>query len=508
MKNLKKLLSIGIVSSMMASMMISAVNGGNDETINRVWVMSSDDMNIKNGNMITKTEFDKEHIIESNGSTRLVQGIKVSGNQGEIKYIAFGHSVSSVTNPQSDPLFKIVSANNQGKNGQLDVIPMSTSIMTIKSVNAGVPAQFVKTNKIKYDKVANEMIRNKHTITLSNGTTHNATGSLNKPLLLRITFSNELKNNAYGFYDVKVGNNENIRIIAESRATEEDTSKVATNKDADSATYKFNEGEKVPDPLILGAESLKIMSNGNYFPQEISFQTNGLSIAVNTLSPSTLEESMRLSYKLAAKHDWLSNHYNSNGDMKTLFITPESGFYREAVTYNVDTQTSNVIESWKGEVYAYIVNKANIDQAARSSSTDGLVSDDKCFEGKYKDGTLAFTIPGGKCEPGRDIIMISSKKLDIAKLPVIPGLTSDELSAPLPENTILAPIVEPVASAAPIDSITPVTSADSNAALTTAPEPTHGKGTASTGEVDMFAVALVVAVLSTVAAGTVAFKKN
>ena len=468
---MKKLISFGVVSAMVASMSTAAF------AMTEVAGKTAADLNVyqlqENSTVFSKaTKLTVSDVTQNNCS--FSNAIQIKGTNPDFVTLAFG--ISSTC-----PFAKF-----QTKPAGMEVLKIASS-SPVKRVkegtfnNSGVTCE-VGTKKLTVDKYG-EVSMPVVTIDFTNTSTKDRDAA----------FIITLKDAA--------GNTKDIKLVTLAGAFDgEDVSAAEVDKN-DDGVREFNDGTVIGNGYPVSAATLKTMNSkgGKY-----QFNLNtGVSI-VASISKSTVNAG-RTDISAETKADnALTERYDG-----VVGLVDIPALSQEDRAVNVDIDNNNVIKAFGSDfcdkllsgdvkrVYGYAVNDNGYNALAEASGNDGLVNTDEVIAVAFKDNKLVFNVPAGVTK-----VMLTTKEVDTTKLPAIPGVVvsdatvaANEVTAPVITDetaaTSTAPVVAPSVVSAPIMDNVPATAST----------------VANTGANDVVVLAIALAAISMTAAGAVAYRK-
>ena len=480
---MKKLVSLGIVSAMVATMAAPtfAVKpaSGNINDIH-VFVFSDD----ANNNLKTATELTPQKItFQGLNYDRAVNITATNSNKYNIVFglsneCPFGTGTSAVA-PSNLQVLKAANSKSVVKGG--NELSGTTGVE--------ITTQSIKINTVhgEYTKAQGIVIKGRNSTPLERYSVY--------PITLK-----DINNNTT-----------TIRLCITAPGFDKDDTSDAEGTVSDEGKYiDYADGKPLNDGYTIGYKTLLEMfkNHGQYR----FVGAKGVDV-LSSVSKATVEAG-QTSFKASAYTDVnLDARYNANQDGK-IFRVSVGMFPDENRMINIKFDNKHIydllsadfcdkiLEGSIKKLYVYPINAEGYESLANASGNDGLIDTDKVIVAKIQDGKAIFSLTKGITE-----VMISQKEIDTTKLAAIPGVsvpetTTNEITAPVIDITsgtaTTSEVVAPVATAtAPTVVSSPV--------LSSVPA---GSGAAqNTGASDVIAVSIALAAISMAAAGVVASKK-
>ncbi len=490
--SMKKLVSLGVVSAMVASMMsiVPAVHGMEeitDKKLSDMNVFELKDVNesLSSRSMAKATRLDMS--VKTEDGVSLKDCVVVSGSQPTETLLVFGVSKTALfakhaKKPETMPFFRCASKS-----------PVKCTTYSGISNAGGISCSSTtaKVNVVGFGEVAVPVVKIKYTNTSSNDK--------------RSVFTVTLKD---------YNNNEReIHVIATANGIDhEDTSAAEVEKN-DAGIREYNDGTQMSSGTIITSANLREMvGKGEY-----QFTTEGGVSMVASITKAIADAGKTPFIAEVEADAHLLGRYKESGAVGTLYAPTFKDSAKRKV--NIDFNNS-IVRSVYGEdfcvkvsdgdfnkLYVYPVSESGRGALiANASGNDGVIDTDKVISVTPLDGVIAFTM-----DQGVERVLISTKEIDVEKLPAVSGVEIPAASTAA-DNEITAPSLDSVIASE--SSISGAASAASIVApsivsapiMDVAPAATNA-GQQNTGASDVVTLAVVLAVISMAAAGAVAYKK-
>ncbi len=467
---MKRLISLGVVSTMVASMSaVSFAVDANAGNVNKAFVLW-------NGNTtLGKTTTASGNSSGTNGLLTLKPaGTVINGvTMNEDVYLLEGNNTDSadVVFGASSTALVVNSTGASRGNNYRGVTPLKSSISNLS---------YTKNSTFSSNAIS---------IAKSTCSVNVGSGEYSYALGFRIKLNNKSKLDAYAMYDLTVAG-KSFKLVVHSFANDTaDTSAAMYDVDENGVRPYGGTDAKYANGTVIYAATLKVMNedSGAYGIQ----MKNGLSLIISKVMKATAEAgNLTLNYTVG-KDAALADKYAELAGGNPLVLDVISGFTNEAIKYNIDLSNTEVLKAitdaqvdrWVDgkKVYAYVVNKANLDTAANASATDRIINSERMIVGKIVDGKIVFDVPAKYFDNTKEKLMVTLKEIDFSNLKTV---SEDVTSA---ANEIIAPIIPTndstsninVASATPITA-TPEVVSGSDKTLNNEPAATNA-GTQNTG---------------------------
>ena len=478
---MKKLVSLGIVSAMVATMAaptfaVKDVDGKINDI--KAYILEDEATSLSSTKEIVPGS------ITFQGLT-CDKAISITARNSHTYKIVFGLSKtcpfgtgSSSTKPTAQTIFRASSSNS-----------------VVRGANELSGSTGIDISRCKFDK-----------INAGSGDYSSAQG-------VKIVGRNSSTRERYSVYPITLkdanNNKTTIKLCITAPAFDKDDTSDAEVDMTEDGYRDFANGTLLYNGHTIGAGTLKEMyGQGNY-----KFTgAKGVDVLAS-VSKATLDAG-KTSFNASVSLDSnLDARYNADKTGKIFKLTVGM-FPAESRQVNIkcDNQTvidllttdfcDKVIEGAIKKFYVYPIDAKGYESLANASGNDGLIDTDKVITATVSDGKISFTLPKDVTE-----VMVSQKEIDTTKLAAIPGVsvpetTTNEITAPVIDITsgtaTTSEVVAPVATAtAPTVVSSPV--------LSSVPA---GSGAAqNTGASDVIAVSIALAAISIAASGVVASKK-
>lgn len=480
---MKKLVSLGIVSAMVATMAaptlaVKEVSGDINDI--KAYILEDQATNLASAKEVTPSNTTFQGL-------NCEKSISITARNSHTYKIVFGLSKtcpfgtgSASTKPVSQTILKANNSNPvvKGSNELSGSAGVTISKGKIAKVNAG------------------------------SGDYLNAQG-------VTIVGSNSSSTERYSVYPITLkdanNNTTTIKLCITAPAFDKDDTSDGEADTNDDGFREFAGGQALYNGYTIGSATLKEMQGkGNY-----KFTgAKGVDILAS-VSKATLDAG-KTSFNASASLDAnLDARYNADKNGK-VFKLSVGMFPAESRQVNIrcDSQAiidllttdfcDKVIDGVIKKLYVYPIDAKGYESLANASGNDGLIDTDKVITATVTDSKISFTLPKDVTE-----VMISQKEIDTTKLAAIPGVSVPETTSAT--NEITAPVIDTTSETAATSEVAaPVATATaptvvSSPVLSSVPA---GSGAAqNTGASDVISVAIALAAISMAAAGVVASKK-
>lgn len=352
------------------------------------------------------------------------------------------------------------------------------------------------------------------TFTVGSFKTNSGHGEYNGTQGVTITFTNSSTSDQYAANTVTLtdinGVTRSFNVVTKACALDKDDTSAA-DVDANDEGYRdFSDGTKLKNGHAIFASTLKEMiGKGKY----CFYGDNGVNI-LTSVSQATVNNGKTTFNAVLSTDTALDSRYNANGSGKILKL--QSNFLPlENRQVNIDFENAKVVDLVGTDfadkitnggikrLYVYPIDQAGYDSLAKASGNDGLINTDNVISANVSSSKVVFNLP-------KDItdVIISLKELDTTSLPAIPGVTvSNDAAASEAANEIIAPVVNDAADVVSSNSQEVAPSVVNAPILTSVPAATNA-GQQNTGASDVVTLAIALVAISMGAAATVAFKRS
>lgn len=439
--SLKKLISLSLVSALMACMMVNifAATDANSTNVTNIYALWNDN-NILGRNAT------------ANGYS--------SGTNGKLTAKNAGTIINGIT--MSDDYYYLEGNNTDTVRlifGQSATTLVANSTGASKGDNyKGISALRTTLSNLSYTK---NSTFTSSTISISKGTYTVGVGSGDYPYVLgfEIKFNNKSKNEAYAMYDLSVAGKA-FKIVAHSTSNDTtDTSAADNDPDENGVIPLGGTDMKYANGTVIYQPTLKYMyDKGATYGIRMK---NGVEFIVSKVAKATSDAgNLTLNYNIG-KDAVLNDRYAEAAGGNVLSLDVISGFINEKIKYNIDLSNNDVTQSitdaqsdrWSDgrKVDIYVVNKSNLESASNATTTDGIIDNERMIVGSIIDGKVVFDVPAKFFDNTKEKLMIALKEIDIASLPAVPGvsITTDntslnEVEAPIIDTTSSTTVSEPI----------------------------------------------------------------
>ena len=476
--NMKKLISLGVVSAMVASLSTAAFATQKKAVDNldgiKVYALNGDSTNTRNLSPLTI-----ENNKSFNGGT-FNNAIVISGKNSDTKKIVFGLSQTCIFGKAtSKPANQEIVEAKSGTNG-------------IKVAKDGT---FTNASGLTAKAVTNMKI-------------NSGSGDYSGAYGVNIAFTNSATSDKYAAYTITLtdveGHTKNITLLMSSTGLDKDDTSDAEVDADESGIKEFSSGASLKNGYAIFPATLKEMVGKGQYK---FVGTNGVNV-LSSVSQATVNAG-KTEYKTELTVDSnLSARYDKEGTGKVMKLCCPF-LSLETRKINIDCEHQKVIDLLGTDfcdkisngnikrLYVYPIHQEGLDSLAKASGNDGLINTDEVISATVSDSKIAFTLPKDMTD-----VMISLKELDTTKLTAIPGVSIPESTTPA--NEVVAPVgTEDVTSVVAPSVVAPSVSAP---VLDRAPVATNGTQQ-DTGASDVVVVAIALAAISMVGAGVFASKK-
>lgn len=460
---MKKMISLGVVSTMVASM--SSVASFATTTTSSSYSMNKLNAYVLNDDS-TRTAGLKNAIVKEknvNGINFTGNVIYLEGSNTETKTIVFGASTTCIfgnkhNNPAAQEI--IQSANSK---------PIKSAKEGSFKSNSGSLVQ-LKTNNL--------------TVNVGAGI-----GDYTKACGLVVNFNNTSSSDRYAAYTLTLTDSDKKQgtytLVTKAFAFDkDDTSKISGDVNEDTGAIDYNDGAPINNGECISVPTLKEGLN-----KKCAFYgKNGVNVLA-TISKATVDEGRTLFNTTLTLDSSLNSRYNADGTGKVMRLQVPF-FHLENREINIDCENSSVINLLGTELadriidglvkkmYVYPINEAGYNSLARASGNDGLINTAEVITANIKGSKVVFTLPKEVTD-----VMISLKEIDTTTLPAIPGVSVSE-DVTSAANEITAPIVATDESTSNINiasATTPITPEVVSAPVLTEKPAATNAGTQNTG---------------------------
>lgn len=341
------------------------------------------------------------------------------------------------------------------------------------------------------------------TVTTASAKVSAGSGEYTGAAAINIEFTNSSTNDRYAGYQITLtdaaGNTRNITLVTKALGIDKDD---ISNTDADKNDDNLLEyagGSYLSNNHPVSLAELKAMvGKGKY----VFYGANGINVSTSVSQASVNEGATKFNATLGLDTS-LDSRYNADGNGK-VFKLSSPFLTQENRQVNIDCSHQKVINLLGTDFcdkvsngvyrrfYIYPIDAKGYDTLANASGNDGVINTENVITATVSDSKIAFNMPKGVSE-----VLVSLKEIDTDKLPSVPGITVGDTDA---TNEIVAPVLDTTSSVveAPVVATAPV--------LATAPAATNA-GQQNTGVSDVTVLAIALATISMAAAGVVASKK-
>lgn len=478
---MKKLVSLGIVSAMVATMAaptfaVKEVNG--DINNIRAYILEDQAINLTEKNEMKPGTV---HFQEADYSN----AIQITAENSHTYKIVFGLS-------KTCPF-----GGNSSKPANQTILRANSGSPVVKGNNELPGSAGVTVKKVKFPKI------------------NAGSGDYTQAYGVEVVGTNSSSTIRHSVYPITLqdanGHSTIIRLCITAPAFDKDDTSDGEADTTDDGFREFAGGQELYNGYTIGSATLKEMQGkGNY-----RFKgAKGVDILAS-VSKATVDAG-KTSFNASASLDSnLDARYNADTNGK-VFKLSVGMFPAESRQVNIrcdspaiiDLLTTDfcdkIIDGVIKKLYVYPIDAKGYESLANASGNDGLIDTDKVITATVTDGKISFTLPKDVTE-----VMISQKEIDTTKLAAIPGVSVPETTSAT--NEIAAPVIDTTSeTAATSEVVAPVATATaptvvSSPVLSSVPA---GSGAAqNTGASDVIAVAIALAAISMAAAGVVASKK-
>lgn len=477
---MKKLVSLGIVSAMVATMATPAFavkeSNGNIENI-KAYILEDQATNLSSAKELVPTDITFQGL-------NCDKAISITAVNSHTYKVVFGLS-------RTCPF-----GGNSAKPINQEILRANTSNPVVKGSNELSGTAGVDVKKGVIQKI------------------NAGSGDYTKSQGVTVTGTNTSATERYSVFPItlKDANNKTttIKLCITATAFDKDDTSDAEVDTTDDGFKEFSGGQPLNNGYAISSATLKEMQGkGNY-----KFTgAKGVDILAS-VSKATLDAG-KTSFNASVSLDSnLDARYNADKNGK-VFKLSVGMFPAESRQVNVRCDNQAIIDLLTTDfcdkvmdgvikrLYVYPINAKGYESLANASGNDGLIDTDKVITATVTDGKISFTLPKDITE-----VMISQKEIDTTKLAAIPGVSIPETTSAI--NEITAPVIDTTSTATSSEVAAPVATAAaptvvSSPVLSSVPA---GSGAAqNTGASDVISVAIALAAISMAAAGVVASKK-
>lgn len=481
--NMKKLVSLGVVSAMVASVSPAVFATQRKAVDNldgiKVYALNGDATNTRNLNALS--------IVDNksfNGAT-FNNAIVIEGKNSDTMKLVFGFSTTCIY-------------------GKATSKPANQEIVEAKSGSSGIKVakdgSFTNASGLTAKAVTNMKI-------------NSGSGDYSGAYGVNLAFTNAAISDKYAAYTITLndvdGHTKNLTLLMHSTGLDKDDTSDADVDTNDNGIKEFASEALLKNGYAIFPATLKEMvGKGQY-----KFTgANGVNV-LSSVSQATVNAG-KTEFKTELSVDSnLSARYDKEGTGKVMklycpFLSLETR------KINIDCENQKVIDLLGADfcdkisngnikrLYVYPIHQEGLDSLAKASGNDGLINTDEVISATVSDSKIAFTLPKDMTD-----VMISLKEVDTTKLPAIPGVSIPESTTAA--NEVVAPVVTEDVTSVPSSMSSPSVispSVVSAPVLDRAPVATNGTQQ-DTGASDVVVLAIALAAISMVGAGVVASKK-